>query len=91
MPAGARQQQVTTAHESWRHNRYERPTRTFFVLDLLLDLVDGGGRLDINTENPVRESPDVQQYRVIYERTDGGPESHQPTNQPTNQPTSEGS
>jgi len=31
--------------------RYERPTRTFFVLDLLLDLEDGTGRLDIERDS----------------------------------------
>ena len=67
MPAGARQQQVTTAHESWRHNRYERPTRTFFVFDLLLDLEDGVGRLEIERDDLTNEQFDVDLHRVEHE------------------------
>jgi len=47
--------------------RNERPARTFFVPDLLLDLEDGVGRLDIERDGRASEGLDVQQHHGVVE------------------------
>ena len=51
-------------------HRYERPTRTFFVFDLLLDLEDGVGRRDIERDSLASDVLDVQQHRAVDGRAD---------------------
>ena len=45
--------------------RYERPTRTFLVFDLLLDLEDGVGRLDIERDGLGSEGHDEDLHRAV--------------------------